>query len=572
MHNAQRILLAVSCLSCFAFLKYCWTADMLTGELLVQRHGRLHVDSDGFVTCDRATDTPVNHIQQAPTLPVNHETHCADLDGIDDLAIILKTGSTEIYEKLPIHFTTTFLCVKDRLIYSDVQQYFSGESVRDALVLVSQESRNKHDDLQQHTLLNEHVRLSGDAAELRGEKSWHIDKWKFLPMISDAYAAFGVKKKWYFFIEADTYVSLHNLLPWLAMLDHKQAIYAGAQVMIDQTEFGHGGSGFLLSSSAAKALSDVYHSDKKHWESVIAADCCGDKVMAEVLQAADPPVRLLRTFPQIQGETLSSLDWSATHWCRPAMTWHHVNAAGIDKLWQFDLRCRMVWHGIQGQQRLEQQTKDTLSTLEKPNADSTEPASQPPATNPAKMSPGDPPHASITLTHLPKSHADTTHAALEKPPPTQSPTANVLVPETSRAAEGPVLLLVDDNRVNLQLLMAFAKKNKYRYISAQDGKIALDAFETAHRNSLESPAPDKATIEIPEVILMDINMPVMDGYEAVQRIRAYESKHQMTPAKIIAITALQSEAAQTEAFGSGFDMFLSKPIKLKSLAKVLQNG
>ncbi|GAB7333770.1 hypothetical protein MBLNU13_g05294t1 [Cladosporium sp. NU13] len=226
----------------------------------------------------------------------------------------------------------------------------------------------------------------------------------------------------------------------------------------------------------------------------------------------------------------------------------------------------------QGQQRLEQQTKDTLSTLEKPNADSTEPASQPPATNPAKMSPGDPPHASITLTHLPKSHADTTHAALEKPPPTQSPTANVLVPETSRAAEGPVLLLVDDNRVNLQLLMAFAKKNKYRYISAQDGKIALDAFETAHRNSLESPAPDKATIEIPEVILMDINMPVMDGYEAVQRIRAYESKHQMTPAKIIAITALQSEAAQTEAFGSGFDMFLSKPIKLKSLAKVLQNG
>lgn len=67
-------------------------------------------------------------------------------------------------------------------------------------------------------------------------------------------------------------------------------------------------------------------------------------------------------------------------------------------------------------------------------------------------------------------------------------------------------------------------------------------------------------------------MPVMDGYEAVQRIRAYESKHHMTPAKIIAVTALQSEAAQTEAFGSGFDMFLSKPIQLKSLAKIIQDG
>jgi CheY-like chemotaxis protein len=126
--------------------------------------------------------------------------------------------------------------------------------------------------------------------------------------------------------------------------------------------------------------------------------------------------------------------------------------------------------------------------------------------------------------------------------------------------------------VNLQLLVAFAKKNKYRYISALDGKIALDAFETAQKNSLEPPASGEATDGIPTVILMDINMPVMDGYESVQRIRAYESKHHMTPAKIIAVTALQSEAAQTEAFGSGFDMFLSKPIKLKSLAKIIQDG
>lgn len=59
--------------------------------------------------------------------------------------------------------------------------------------------------------------------------------------------------------------------------------------------------------------------------------------MAEVLQAADPPVRLMRAFPQIQGETLSSLDWSATHWCRPVLIWYHVDAAGIDKLWHFDL-------------------------------------------------------------------------------------------------------------------------------------------------------------------------------------------------------------------------------------------
>ena len=178
-----------------------------------------------------------------------------------------------------------------------------------------------------------------------------------------------------------------------------------------------------------------------------------------------------------------------------------------------------------------------------------------------------------TLTHLPKDPASISHAAAtDKPPPAQQSAANEPVPPTAPKADDPVLLLVDDNRINLQLLVAFAKKNKYRHVSALDGKIALDAFEAAHRLTLEPPASGEAAAEIPTVILMDINMPVMDGYEAVQRIRAYESKHQMTPAKIIAVTALQSEAAQTEAFGSGFDMFLSKPIKLKSLAKIIQDG
>ena len=223
-------------------------------------------------------------------------------------------------------------------------------------------------------------------------------------------------------------------------------------------------------------------------------------------------------------------------------------------------------------QSSEQPATDYPSTPDKPNINSTEPAPSLPAADAANSPPDDLTPAPTTLAHRPKSRVDASHAAPEGPSPAQPPTRKASIPLTAPAADGPVLLLVDDNRVNLQLLVAFAKKNKYRYISALDGKIALDAFETAHKNSLEPPASGEATDEIPSVILMDINMPVMDGYEAVQRIRAYESKHHMTPAKVIAVTALQSEAAQTEAFGSGFDMFLSKPIKLKSLAKILQDG
>jgi CheY-like chemotaxis protein len=131
----------------------------------------------------------------------------------------------------------------------------------------------------------------------------------------------------------------------------------------------------------------------------------------------------------------------------------------------------------------------------------------------------------------------------------------------------PTLLLVEDNAINLRILITFAKKYKYPNITAQNGQLAVEAFEQAH---IDSTLLHKTETGMPSIILMDINMPVMDGYEAVQRIRAYERKHRLVASKIIAVTALQSEAAQVEAFGSGFDLFLSKPIKMKELAKLLE--
>jgi CheY-like chemotaxis protein len=113
----------------------------------------------------------------------------------------------------------------------------------------------------------------------------------------------------------------------------------------------------------------------------------------------------------------------------------------------------------------------------------------------------------------------------------------------------------------------FAKKAGYPHITSADGKQALNAYCSAHEASLLPSEPD--SVGIPNVILMDINMPVMDGYESTQRIRQYENKHRLPPATVIAVSALQSEAAHAEAFGSGFNMFLSKPVKLKQLAKII---
>lgn len=133
-------------------------------------------------------------------------------------------------------------------------------------------------------------------------------------------------------------------------------------------------------------------------------------------------------------------------------------------------------------------------------------------------------------------------------------------PTTSK----PCLLCVDDNPVNLKLLVTYAKKNGHAMLQASDGQQAVDAYKIAHSNSVTS-----SQTNVPEVILMDISMPVMDGFEASRHIRAFERKMGLKPVVIIALTGLGSSEAQHEAFVSGINLFLTKPVRLKELTKLL---
>ena len=66
-------------------------------------------------------------------------------------------------------------------------------------------------------------------------------------------------------------------------------------------------------------------------------------------------------------------------------------------------------------------------------------------------------------------------------------------------------------------------------------------------------------------------MPIMDGMEAARLIRQFERQHNLQPVVIIALTGLGSSSTQEEAFASGIDLFLTKPVRLKELSRVLEN-
>jgi CheY-like chemotaxis protein len=125
-------------------------------------------------------------------------------------------------------------------------------------------------------------------------------------------------------------------------------------------------------------------------------------------------------------------------------------------------------------------------------------------------------------------------------------------------------LAVDDNPINLRLLRSFVEKLGHRHVLAKNGLEALEAYKTS---TLETTPP---TISRVDVILMDINMPEMDGLESTRQIRAYERDNSLPPVTIIALTGVASSETQQEAHASGVNLFLIKPVRLAELDVVLK--
>jgi len=116
----------------------------------------------------------------------------------------------------------------------------------------------------------------------------------------------------------------------------------------------------------------------------------------------------------------------------------------------------------------------------------------------------------------------------------------------------PLILLAEDNPTNVLTISYYLEAKGYRLLFANNGEEALDLALAHH----------------PDLILMDIQMPVLDGLEAIKRIRQQEAVGDNTP--IIALTALTMAGDQERCLAAGANRYLSKPIKLQQLEQTIQ--
>jgi len=113
------------------------------------------------------------------------------------------------------------------------------------------------------------------------------------------------------------------------------------------------------------------------------------------------------------------------------------------------------------------------------------------------------------------------------------------------------VLLVDDNALNQQLAEAYLDEVGVSVVVADNGRIALQRLET----------------EIFDVVLMDIQMPVMDGYEATRQLRLRES---LAGVPVVAMTAHELAEVREACAAAGMDDVLTKPVMPEQLFAMLR--
>ncbi|MEL6592860.1 MAG: response regulator [Bacteroidota bacterium] len=116
------------------------------------------------------------------------------------------------------------------------------------------------------------------------------------------------------------------------------------------------------------------------------------------------------------------------------------------------------------------------------------------------------------------------------------------------------ILLVEDNKINQMVASRLLEKMGHQVSVAENGKIALDWI-----------AKNEA-----DLILMDLQMPIMDGITAAKEIRKWEQAEQRSPIPIIAATANTSEQDQANAYGAGMNDFLSKPLRGEVIRQAIE--
>ncbi|KAK0625036.1 glycosyltransferase family 31 protein [Bombardia bombarda] len=264
---------------------------------------------------------------------------CNNFPDTSNILLVMKTGASESFEKIPTQLLTLLKCLPDYLIFSDMDQNIAGHPIHDSLSTVLPKVKEGNIDFdiynnQKACVVDQaSCNKMGDSAT----DAWILDKYKNIHMAERAYAM-KPGYDWYLFADADTYVVWPNVAEWLKTLHPSERHFLGSLNLINDVWFAHGGSGYVLSRGMMDDFVGRNPGIANRWDEVAKEECCGDFMFSKAVRETSMK-NVSQAWPTINGQKPSTIPYGPSHWCHPIATMHHMNSEDISTFWDFERRC-----------------------------------------------------------------------------------------------------------------------------------------------------------------------------------------------------------------------------------------
>lgn len=261
-----------------------------------------------------------------------------------DVQIVVETGGSEPQSRLLYQLATMLSNVprQNILIVSDLEEDIESFHIHDALAEISIQERKDYPEFALYDELQTYQQLGKDTRKLEG--GWKLAKYKNLAIKRKIWKMLGEtinalpRRKWYVFIDTDTFVEWDNVFAFLKHLDPQKHLYIGSPVWVPEAPFAHGGSAYVLSYSALESLNTPGMGGREgpmHSQFGVntTALCCGDEALAVALKKRG--IGLKGYWPMFNGETPISVGFGSEIWCEPVLSLHHLTGTEMEDLWQW---------------------------------------------------------------------------------------------------------------------------------------------------------------------------------------------------------------------------------------------
>ena len=210
---------------------------------------------------------------------------CAGFPDTSNVLLIMKTGASESFARIPTQVLTNLRCLHEYLVFGDMEQDIADIHIHDSLDTVLEEVKLGNKDFELY-FRQQHCPIDRDACNKNfdaASEGWDLDKYKNTHIAEKTYRM-RPNYDWYMFVDADTYVIWPTVVKWLEQLDPSDRHYLGSKTYVSEVPFGHGGSGYIVSGTAMQDLFEGREGVANRWDQRASQECCGDFIFGLALR------------------------------------------------------------------------------------------------------------------------------------------------------------------------------------------------------------------------------------------------------------------------------------------------